>query len=113
MLAGTLSYPRPIGRGPIEAMFALPRARPIQTIRARSDAAPLKLSCRDRVDDKPARYPRPIGRGPIEAFGIRPGRMLAYLYPRPIGRGPIEAHELRCGVGRDVLLSAPDRTRPH
>jgi len=61
-------FPRPIGRGPIEAT------------RMRA------YKCAGMV-----RFPRPIGRGPIEATlphcqppGLR-------SFPRPIGRVPIEA----------------------
>ena len=60
-------YPRPRGRGPIEASLTLAPARGA------------------------FRYPRPRGRGPIEAsLTLAPARG-AFRYPRPRGRGPIEA----------------------
>ena len=78
------TYPRPDGRGPIAVGAGTP-------IRDLTVAAPLKQTT---VFAEPTQdYPRPDGRGPIEAllraFSVRtsPTR-----YPRPDGRGPIEAH---------------------
>ena len=63
-----LAYPRPSGRGPIEApSLAAKMMRPV------------------------ASYPRPSGRGPIEAWRRYAGRPTTKGYPRPSGRGPIEA----------------------
>ena len=61
-------YPRPNGRGPIEAGMVV----------GRRYGCPI--------------YPRPNGRGPIEALGSEDQTNHQELsYPRPNGRGPIEA----------------------
>ena len=65
-------YPRPDGRGPIEALRKRPRKRAMYVpIRDLTVAAPLK-PCVTRVRPTtgnllPMPYPRPDGRGPIEA----------------------------------------------
>ena len=106
-------FPRPIGRGPIEATL-------ISTSRA---AIPS--------------FPRPIGRGPIEAAPSRGGHLTSFsfrvrsdaaplkhrlhrdpaprhtAFPRPIGRGPIEAVNGDDHSITSSSLSASDRTRPH
>ena len=115
-------YPRPDGRGPIEARhrFQTPdQHRETLPIRDLTVAAPLKLT--QRHNGRPAdSYPRPDGRGPIEAVrsgsvtridasSIRDLTVAAPLkhptldnavgvdvaiYPRPDGRGPIEASHM-------------------
>ena len=86
--AAAATYPRPTGRGPIEA--------------------------RDLVSDSGSgrKYPRPTGRGPIEACPRRAGLRATVPYPRPTGRGPIEASTcagLTCASWciRDLLVAAP------
>ena len=54
-----LTYPRPNGRGPIEAGRRRLAGRPIRDLTV---AAPLNFAY------PPASYPRPNGRGPIEAL---------------------------------------------
>ena len=83
-------YPRPHGRGPIEAM---PRLITIG-----------RSVC----------YPRPHGRGPIEASSSAFAPFLGLGYPRPHGCGPIEARGAGERIGRRTgFLSASSRARPH
>src|SRR6266498_1753314 len=64
-------FPRPIGRGLIEAW------------------------ARSRFPVLPESFPRPIGRGLIEAGADRHDCSGGLLFPRPIGRGLIEARFVR------------------
>src|SRR6266536_3137627 len=85
-------FPRPRGRGPIEAFgttggcsgwstgFPRPRGRgPIEAPQ-QPDERTLK-----------ALFPRPRGRGPIEAVRAMYIAFVSGGFPRPRGRGPIEA----------------------
>src|SRR5579884_2715793 len=86
-------FPRPIGRGPIEAPRRLDRASMAQGhFRDRSVAAPLKHTLSGGRDRPRAGFPRPIGRGPIEAVRTMWLWTKPLEFPRPIGRRPIEAH---------------------
>src|SRR5260370_748958 len=66
-------FPRPTGRGPIEA----------------------NRKCAVPPDDC-GLFPRPTGRGPIEAMDGAIHMTAIDVFPRPTGRGPIEAVEPRC-----------------
>ena len=112
-------YPRPDGRGPIEASFATNAPAICLAIRDLTVAAPLKHEggwwiAEVWLDG----YPRPDGRGPIEAIvaivvtpycgpirdltvaaplkraALQVGAARFGCYPRPDGRGPIEAQSL-------------------
>src|SRR5579875_2787109 len=62
------AFPRPIGRGPIEAYhLAAGEAGTEPHFRDRSVAAPLKHTTAWRLGGGWGQFPRPIGRGPIEA----------------------------------------------
>src|SRR5258707_678591 len=86
------SFPRLIGRGPVEART--PTA---------SHATPGGLSAPDRarprlrrilhIEHAPIRapFPRLIGRGPVEAIDPVAPEKAGINFPRLIGRGPVEA----------------------
>ena len=83
-------FPRPQGRGPIEAhdqqaVLGVSGKR----FRARKGAAPLKQSL---------------------AFWARHRKA---WFPRPQGRGPIEAQTSMSNEELDNVVSAPARARPH
>ena len=105
-------YPRPRGRGPIEAADAEPRPVPSSPIRDLAVAAPLKRVRQVIYIANIRCYPRPRGRGPIEASGKRAHETACPTYPRPRGRGPIEARVpcLECAGPypiRDLAVAAP------
>ena len=104
-ILGCYAYPRPTGRGPIEAMrMTSPRIPRYRSIRDRQVAAPLKPLLLLGVALRGLVYPRPTGRGPIEATQPGRGTSLTAFYPRPTGRGPIEARN--CGHRARVCESA-------
>src|SRR6266567_4771236 len=85
------AFPRPIGRGLIEAIRSRWTLAHHPGCRDRSVAASLKPG---RELDAPGVlhvFPRPIGRGLIEAGTVRMLTGSLTTFPRPIGRGLIEA----------------------
>ncbi len=90
-------YPRPSGRGSIEAsgsndVILLEDC----SIHVHQDVAPLKQLRKRYADQIADDYPRPSGRGSIEArFPSRDQPRSTRGYPRPSGRGSIEAPKVR------------------
>src|SRR5260370_581447 len=83
-------FPRPTGRGPIEA----------------------NRKCAVPPDDC-GLFPRPTGRGPIEAMDGAIHMTAIDVFPRPTDRAPIEA-DRRAAPRRCVdPVSTSDRTWPH
>ncbi len=83
-------YPRPSGRGSIEASPSF-----------------------FRMDGRSVSYPRPSGRGSIEANSLTASSTRLKYYPRPSGRGSIEAVELSRTLPAVVGLSTSIRTWLH
>jgi|SRR6185437_2622908 len=82
-------FPRPFGRGLIEAFADISGAV----------AA--------------AQFPRPFGRGLIEAAALRDGADASFSFPRPFGRGLIEAMRKSAKEKVAKLIPAAIRPRPH
>ncbi len=84
-------FPRPTGRGLIEATYRAGYARVACCFRGQPAAASLKpdpASCYSRGI---CVFPRPTGRGLIEASTRTARRRSICWFPRPTGRGLIEA----------------------
>ncbi len=89
LLRREVEFPRPRGRGPIEAGRERGRTR------------------------SPAGFPRPRGRGPIEArHNSRSESRARTRFPRPRGRGPIEAWRPRGTAPASRRVSSTARSRP-
>ena len=85
-------FPRPFGRGPIDAGRGRGRTFRPRPFRGRLVAAPLTpvKVCAGTV--QVFGFPRPFGRGPIDANLERLYEKFAKnSFPRPFGRGPIDA----------------------
>ena len=132
-------YPRPTGRGPIEASEAVdPAGNTRRPYPRPTGRGPIEARSRRSRSSRSSCYPRPTGRGPIEAAPCVAYGNGAYPYPRPTGRGPIEAPRgerdgsvallairdrqvaapLKRAPARGPVLcgdrlSATDRSRPH
>jgi len=121
----SVSSPRSIERGPIEAgrfVWRLP-AYP-STLRAQLSAAPLKPQSRVPDVRLVGYSPRSIERGPIEAMLLPALHGVAHVSPRSIERGPIEASttpsvarstagSLRAQLSAAPLKPAPGLTTNH
>src|SRR6266536_1937940 len=134
-----MAFPRPRGRGPIEATPPSFRLSPsYHGFLDREVEAQLKPGSRRAARRHAAWFPRPRGRGPIEACrDPRPVRTepagfldreveaqlklphLAELgpgdaaFPRPRGRGPIEAAQEHLLGIRASQVSSTARSRPN
>ena len=127
-------YPRPRGRGPIEARYEPTHSAVSPAYPRPRGRGPIEAGTGGHLAGILACYPRPRGRGPIEVTTWRScstcyprrgplaqrGRQRGHdvrAYPRPRGRGPIEAHEgmaYRIEQSADSRqLSATSRSRPH
>src|SRR6266540_2717988 len=108
-------FPRPRGRGPIEARLAAaccpgtPRRfldREVEAqLKRRKDAA---------LTVEQTWFPRPRGRGPIEASRTAGcGTPAPTRFPRPRGRGPIEATCPGRAANTLNIVSSTARSRPN
>src|SRR6266540_3103615 len=107
-------FPRPRGRGPIEALLPFIQGNHItKSFLDREVEAQLKLDRLPRRVQLDRGFPRPRGRGPIEAPRVTCSRSARAWFPRPRGRGPIEAGRIctrRIGSG---WVSSTARSRPN
>src|ERR1035438_3049229 len=96
----TRPFPRPRGRGPIEAWRQEMKAILTKYFRDRAVAAPLKRVMTAVVLSVFHVFPRPRGRGPIEALCLGVRHRRNDIFPRPRGRGPIEARRSQMALTR-------------
>ena len=124
-------YPRPDGRGPIEARCSQIHTHSPQNYPRPDGRGPIEARLSTRLGSGSLGYPRPDGRGPIEAASeqrrwrkrsptirdltvaapLKHGGLIALpassrRYPRPDGRGPIEAENAPSYVDDGGNLSA-------
>ena len=112
------AYPRPDGRGPIEAAAREPmQPRTMPSIRDLTVAAPLKPQLPEPHAPDRSPYPRPDGRGPIEADPLRSPRWSSQPSIRdltvaaPLKREAGSAGPLPFASIRDLTVAAPLKPR--
>ncbi len=89
---GGTYYPRPSGRGSIEAIVLTTRSITAdQSIHVHQDVAPLKLPAVESNDDGASTIHVHQDVAPLKRMGGRYTKQKPLSYPRPSGRGSIEA----------------------
>ena len=106
-------FPRPRGRGPVEAgcqTAATVSAK--KHFRARAGAAPLKQIMDVGEDWMRRNFRARAGAAPLKPEDTNQLASFFQKFPRPRGRGPVEATTAVCSALSFDIISAPARARP-